>query len=173
VEYKLEGMDGTASYEKVMQKKHDLTLWGWGTIPPFPRFYEGVHSSNAHEPGTRTPLVMTNNISVYANPEADRLAEQVRFATSEEEIREASWKLERILHDTAFWIPGYKSDFYRIGHWRWVRWPKDFNVRVSREAPENFVYWIDTAAKEETLEAMSEGRAFPEVDVVYDQYRQE
>ncbi len=171
VEYKLEGMDGTASYEKVMQKKHDITMWGWGTIPPFPRFFEGIHSSNAHEPGTTTPRVMTNNISVYSNPEADPLAVQVRFATSEEEIKEASWKLEQILHDTAFWIPGYKRQFYRIGHWRWMKWPEDFNVKVTREAQESFVYWIDVDEKERTFEAKKEGVEFPEVDVIYDQYR--
>ena len=55
-------MDGTASYENVMQKKHDLTFWGWGTQPPFPRYFEGIHSSNAYDPGTTTPRVMTNNI---------------------------------------------------------------------------------------------------------------
>ncbi|MFM1559229.1 MAG: extracellular solute-binding protein [Roseibacillus sp.] len=171
VEYKLEGMDGTASYEKVMQKKHDITFWGWGTTPPFPRFYEGIHSSNAYEPGATTPRVMTNNIAVYANPEADPLATQIRFATSEEEIREASWKLEKILHDTAFWIPGYKRQFYRIGHWRWMRWPEDFNVKVAREAQETFTYWIDAEMKEETLRAKSRDIVYPEVDEVYDQYR--
>jgi len=173
LEYRLEGMDGTASYEKVMQKKHDLALWGWGTTPPYPRYFEGVHSINAYDPGTRTPRVMTNNISVYANPEADPLAEQVRFAASEEEIKEASWKLEEILHETAFWIPGFKREFYRIGHWRWMRWPEDFNVKVSREAQESYVYWIDSEVKERTREAMQEGASYPEVDVVYDQYRDE
>lgn len=172
VEYKLEGMDGTASYEKVMQKKHDITMWGWGTIPPFPRFFEGVHSSNAYEPGSTTPRVMTNNISVYANPEADPLAEKVRFATSEDEIRDASWQLEQILHDTAFWIPGYKRQFYRIGHWRWMKWPEDFNLKVTREAQESYVYWIDVEEKERTQAAKSKGERFPEVDVIYDQYRQ-
>ena len=171
LEYRLEGMDGTASYEKVMQKKHDLTFWGWGTIPPFPRFFEGVHSSNAYDPGTKTPRVMTNNISVYANPAADPLAQGIRFATSEKEIRDMSWELEQILHDTAFWIPGYKRESYRLGHWRWMQWPDDFNVKLTREAQESYAYWIDVEEKEKTLQAESRDQAYPEVDRIYDQYR--
>ena len=39
-------------YQKVMQKKHDITF-GVGTNPPFPRYFEGIHSSNAYDPGPR------------------------------------------------------------------------------------------------------------------------
>ena len=171
LEYRLEGMDGTASYEKVMQKKHDLTFWGWGTQPPFPRYFEGIHSSNAYDPGTKTPRVMTNNISVYANSEADPLAQGIRFATSEKDIRDMSWKLEKILHDTAFWIPGYKRESYRLGHWRWMQWPEDFNVKMTREAQESYVYWIDVEEQAKTLRARNRDETYPEVDQVYDQYR--
>ena len=171
LEYRLEGMDGTAGYEKVMQKKHDITFWGWGTNPPFPRFFEGIHSSNAYDPGTKIPRVMTNNISVYANATADPLAQGIRFATSEKQILEMSWELEQLLHDTAFWIPGYKREFYRLGHWRWMNWPDDFNVKLTREAQESYIYWIDVEEKKKTLKARSEGEAYPEVDSIYDQYR--
>ncbi|MBB80277.1 MAG: ABC transporter substrate-binding protein [Roseibacillus sp.] len=171
LEYRLDGIDGTASYEKVMEKKHDLTFWGWGTQPPFPRYFEGIHSSNAYDPGTTTPRVQTNNISVYANPAADPLAEGIRFATTEKEIREMAWELEQILHDTAFWIPGYKNESYRLGHWRWMQWPDDFNVKMTREAQESYVYWIDVEEKEKTLRARSRSEAYPEVDEVYDQYQ--
>ena len=171
LEYRLDGIEGTASYQKVMEKKHDLTFWGWGTQPPFPRYFEGIHSSNAYEPGTTTPRVQTNNISVYANPEADPLAQGIRFATSEKEIREMAWELEQILHDTAFWIPGYKRESYRLGHWRWMQWPDDFNVKMTREAQESYVYWIDVEEQDKTLRARSRGESYPEVDKVYDQYR--
>ena len=171
LEYRLEGMDGTAGYQKVMQKKHDITFWGWGTNPPFPRYFEGIHSSNAYDPGTKTPRVMTNNISVYSNPSADPLAQGIRFATSEEQIQKMSWNLEQILHDTAFWIPAYKREFYRLGHWRWMYWPDDFNVKLTREAQESYVYWIDVEEKEKTLRARSDNKSYPEVDSIYDQYR--
>ena len=171
LEYRLNGMDGTASFQKVMNKKHEATFWGWGTTPPFPRYYEGWHSSNAYEPDGNTPMVMTNNISAYANPEIDPHAETVRFGTTPEEIRNAAFKAEEILHRDAAWVPGYKRNSYRLGHWRWMRWPKDFNVKLTREAQESYVYWIDEDLKQETLEAKADDRAFPEVDIIYDKYK--
>ena len=82
-----------------------------------------------------------------------------------------SWDLEQLLHDTAFWIHAYNREFYRLGHWRWMNWPDDFNVKLTREAQESYVYWIDVEEKEKTLRARSENKAYQEVDSIYDQYR--
>jgi len=171
LEYRLDGMDGTACFQKVMNKKHESTYWGWGTTPPFPRYFEGWHSSNAYEPGTRNPRVMTNNISSYFNPEIDAYAEAVRFGTSVEDIHKATIKCEEILHRDAAWVPAYKKDSYRVGYWRWMRWPEDFNVKLTSEPQESYIYWIDEDIKKETLKAKAEGRSFPEVDVIYDKYK--
>jgi hypothetical protein len=69
------------------------------------------------------------------------------------------------------WIPGYARDFYRVGFWRWMNWPYDFNVMMNREGYESFVWWIDVEEKKRTLDAMKRGEKFPEVNAVYDQYR--
>ena len=164
-------MDHTASFQKILNKKHDATFTAWGITPPFPRYYEGWHSINAYDPGTKTPRVMTNNISVYANPAIDPLAETVRFGTSIEEIHQAAIKAEQIIHEDAAWVPGFKRSFYRCGHWRWMRWPKDFNVRLNDIPEESYLYWIDEDMKKETLKAKAKGETFPEVDVIYDKYK--
>ena len=52
-----------------------------------------------------------------------------------------------------------------------MKWPEDFNLKMTREAQESYVYWIDVDAKEETLRAKSREVTFPEVDKIYDQYR--
>ncbi len=171
LEYRLDGMEHTASFQKILNKKHDATFTAWSSTPPFPRYYEGWHSVNAYDPGTKNPRVMTNNISVYANPAIDPLAETVRFGTSLEEIHQATIKAEQILHEDAAWVPGYKRAFYRCGHWRWMRWPDDFNVRLNDIPEESYLYWIDEDMKKETLEAKAKGKAFPEVDVIYDKYK--
>lgn len=171
MEYRLEGMDGTASFQKVLNKKHEITLMAWGISPPFPRYYEGWHSTNAYDPGTKNPRVMTNNISVYANKAIDPLAETVRFGTSIKEIHQAAIKAEQILHEDAAWVPGYKRAFYRCGHWRWMRWPDDFNVRLNDIPEESYLYWIDEDMKKETLKAKARGQTFKEVDVIYDKYK--
>ncbi|MBK1828381.1 ABC transporter substrate-binding protein [Haloferula rosea] len=171
VEYKLEGMDATASFQKTSKKEHEIALAGWGITPPFPDFYQQFHSKEAYLPGTRKPRPATNNISVFADPEVDPILEANRNARSLEVVKDTSWKLEQIFHDRAVWIPAYKRPFYRLGYWRWMRWPDDFNVRIADEPEMSHVFWIDQEIKAETLEAMRTGETFEEQYRVYDQYR--
>jgi microcin C transport system substrate-binding protein len=61
--------------------------------------------------------------------------------------------------------------FYRIGHWRWVRWPADFNVKLSRAYDEFYLGWLDPELKKEVLDARRAGRTYPATIEVHDQYR--
>lgn len=171
VEYKLDSLDSTASFQKTSQKKHEITFTAWGITPPFPDYFEFFHSTDAYEPGTTTPRVMTNNIFTYANKDTDKILEANRNARSEEEVINTSNRMEEIIHNEALWSPGWKKDFYRLGYWRWVKWPEDHNVRISDEPEMSYVFWIDEDVKRETQEAMRAGNTFPEVNRVYDQYR--
>jgi len=171
VEYRLEGLDSTENFQRTSQKKHQIAFAAWGITPPFPDYYEFFHSSDAYEPGTKTPRSMTNNIFTYANPETDRILEANRNARTEEEVVSTSHRLEEIIHSEAVWSPGWKKDFYRQAYWRWLKWPEKHNTRISDEPEMSFVFWIDEEAKKETLEAMREGQTFHEVNRVYDDYR--
>ena len=171
VEIRLDGLDGVASYKKVMQKQHDSTLWGWNVNLPYPRYYGSFHSQGAYETEKKIPRPMTNNISTYTDSELDDLALTIRNAVSEKEIEKSAWRIEEILHRDAVWIPGYVRDYYRVGHWRWVKWPENFNVKVERYPVESYVYWIDEKIKKETIKAIEEKREFPEVNRVYSQHK--
>jgi microcin C transport system substrate-binding protein len=171
VEYKLEALDGTESYQKSAQKKHQIAFAAWGITPPFPDYYEFFHSSDAFEPGTKTPRAMTNNIFTYANPVTDKILEANRNARSEEEVVSTSHRIEEIIHNEALFCPGWKKDFYRYAYWRWVKWPEKHNIRISDEPEMSYVFWIDEETKQETLQAMREGKKYPEVNRVYDDYR--
>lgn len=171
VEYKLEGQDGTANYQMVAQKKHQIAFAAWGITPPFPDYYEFFHSKEAYDPGTKTPRSMTNNVFTYADPAMDQLLEANRNATTEDEIQQTSYQIEEKIHAEAVWSPGWKKDTYRTCHWRWIQWPDDYNVRISDEPEMSYVFWIDEDRKKETLEAMRNKQTFPEVNRVYDKYR--
>ena len=172
VEYKLDGLDGSASFSKTQEKKHEICFAGWGVTPPFPRHYQGFHSYNAFEKGTKRPKANTNNISVYADPELDVLSEGVRHATSLQEIEDKCHRIEEIIHRDAPWIPGYYAPFVRCGYWRWVKWPEeDFNVRQIRDLYSSYVFWIDEDVKKETLKARRDGKTFPEQNLIYDKFR--
>lgn len=171
VEYKLEGLDGAACFSKTQDKKHEICFAGWGVAPPFPRYVGNFHSQNAYEKGTKTPKPMTNNISVYSDPEMDLLAQGIRDATSKDEIEQKARRVEEIIHRDAPWTPGYAIPFIRCGYWRWVKWPEGFNVRQIRDVYASYVFWIDPDVKKETEKAKRKGQAFPEKNLIFDQHR--
>jgi microcin C transport system substrate-binding protein len=172
---RLDGLEATVSYKKNMQKQHELTLGAWLTSPPVPDFHQFFHSTNAlDEKGNPKP--QTNNLNVWARADTDRLSEQIRTARTEDELARAAWRMQRIIHDEAIFIPGFSVDFVRVGSWRWVRWPNSeftrFSPPVVFDPHEVFVYWIDEEIKAETQSARRAGKVFEESTRIVDYYRQ-
>jgi microcin C transport system substrate-binding protein len=173
-ELRLDGLEATVSYKKVMQKQHEMTLSSWMISPPIPDFHQFLHSSNAvDDKGALKP--QTNNIFSWRRADTDELSEKVRTARNAEELRDAAWKLQRIMHDEAIFVPAYAVDYMRLGSWRWVRWPDcpetRFSPPVVFDPHEVFVFWIDEKAREETQQARRNGEVFPESTRVVDDYR--
>lgn len=174
VDLQIESLDFTQLFKKAGEKKHDLVLAGFGAEPPYPEFWQFYHSDNAYEKatdGTRKPKPDTNNFTQTANPELDKIIDQQREAPNEDEVQRLSWLIEEESQKLAIEIPTWEVPLYRYFHWRWMRWPKDGNCKMTREATDSFVWWIDDDIKAETLKAMREGRSFGEVNRVFDQYQ--
>ncbi len=173
-ELRLDGLEYTVAYKKEMQKQHEMALGSWLINPPVPDFHQFLHSTNAiDEKGNLKP--QTNNTFAWHRADTDVLSEKVRTASTAEELKDAAWKLQRIMHDEAIFVPGYSVDFVRIGSWRWVKWPDCENTRFSPpvvyDPHEVFVFWIDEAVKAETQSARRIGKAFPESIRTIEDYR--
>lgn len=174
LDLRLDSLEGTVSYQKVINKEHEMTYWGWGCGPPFPVFYQFFHSSNAlDEKGNAKPG--TNNINSYASDEMDNYCVATRNARTEGEYLQASLKAQQLIYDEAFFVPSYSINYYSAGCWRWLRWPDSastpFNAPISDEALSSYVWWIDKDIKKETLEAKRNGETFPEVQKVIDVFK--
>ena len=174
LDLRLDPNEATVDYKKSMLKQHEMTFTGWVITPPVPDFHQFLHSSNARdERGNLKP--QTNNLFAWGRPDTDVLSEKARFARTEEELRDTSFKLQRIIHDEAFFVPGYTVDFTRVGSWRWVRWPDCEETRfcppVTFEPVSAFVHWIDEDMKAKTLSAKRSGKTFGEVNRIFDDYR--
>ncbi len=171
---RLDPNEATVDYRKVMQKQHDMTFTAWVITPPTPDYYQYFHSSNARDERGNIKQ-QTNNIFSWAREDTDVLSEAARNARTEEEMREYCLKLQRIVHDEAIFVPGYNVDFLRVGSWRWVKWPDSEETRfcppVIHDPMEAHVLWIDDEVKKETMEAMRKGKVFPEVNRIFDDYR--
>ena len=180
LEFRIELLDGTASWKKVQEKQHDIHFSAFGVfLEMLPRFWEHYISSNAYdnaflEDGSVNPdrkiKVQTNNLESYANPEMDPLIIRFRESADKEEMIALSHQIQELHFENASFVPGFYSGFYRIASWRWVRYPEYFNHKHSRSADQLFVHWIDTDMKEETLEARKTGKTFEPAINVYDQW---
>jgi len=185
VELNIEMLELTAGWKKTSEKKHEISFGGLNnSVELYPRFFEPYHSYNAYEEegdelynadGSLregiTPKPDTNNSTLTADRELDKLIKQYREAEDLKEITELSHKLIKKLHDHAGFIPAWAKPWYRVGYWRWVKWPDGFNVKQSRDMEEYHLHWIDTAVKAETQKAKKSGEKFKKTIKVFDQYR--
>jgi microcin C transport system substrate-binding protein len=183
LEFRLEVLDGTAAWKKVQEKQHDIMLTAFSvSAEMYPRYWETYHSVNAYDRAflpdgspnpDRKPKPNTNNLQCIAIPELDEKIERYRSSEDVEEMRRLAFEMEKILYDDASFSPGYVFPFYRTGFWRWLKWPEDFNVKISRRSEEYYVSWIDEDLKKEVQEARKAGKTYPPILQVYDQYRDE
>jgi microcin C transport system substrate-binding protein len=183
LEFRLEVLDGTAAWKKVQEKQHDIALTAFSVSPEmYPRYWETYHSVNAWDrpflpDGSvnpeRKPKTQTNNLQSIALPELDARIEAYRASEDVAEMKRLAFEMEKILYEDASFSPGFVMPFYRTGYWRWIRWPEDFNVKLSSTVDEYFLGWIDQDLKKEVLEARKSGKTFPPKVEVHDQYRDE
>ncbi len=181
LEFRLEVLDGTASWKKVQEKKHDISFTGLNVgLEMYPRFWETYHADNAYdvpwlEDGSVNPerqvKTQTNNMEMLAIKEMDEMINAYRASEDKEEMKELAFKMTQMHHDHASFSPGYYMPFYRVGHWAWIKYPEDFNVKHSRSAGEFYIHWIDTELKEKVLAARKEGENLGTEINTYDQYK--
>jgi len=181
VEFRIEVLDQTAGWHKVQEKQHDIFFSAFGVaVEMFPRFWETYHSVNAYDQAflpdgsvnpDRQVKVQTNNLESLADAEFDSMIELYDRSSDKDEMIDLAHRMTELHHELASFVPGYVQDFYRVGHWRWVRYPEFFNHRQSGNATELHVHWIDPQIKEETLAARQSGQPFEPQINVYDQYR--
>ena len=180
LEFRIEVLDGTSAWKKVQEKKHDIHFSAFGvSLEMYPRFWETYHSDNAYdvaflENGEINPerkiKTQTNNLEVMAIYEMDQLINQYRVSSDKEEMIRLAKKMTEMHHEHASFVPAFYQPFYRVGHWRWIKYPDGFNYKHSRDARKYFVHWVDTEAKAETLQAQEDDITFGAEINIYDQF---
>jgi len=181
VEFRIEVLDGTAGWKKVQEKKHDINFSAFNvSLEMYPRFWEFYSSDNAYddaflEDGSinpdRVPKTQTNNLETLAIFELDKMIDQYRTSDSREEMIQLARAMTERHHEHASFSPGYYQGFFRLGYWRWIKYPDSFSYKHARSAREQFVHWIDTKMKEETLAARKAGEKFEPQILVFDQFK--
>jgi len=173
VDLQIDIKDKTASWKMAQEKKHEIFLGAFNTsIEMYPRYWDFWHSSNAYKDSNFEQLKpQTNNLTSTADPKVDVWVDQYRDSVDKVEIKRLAFKMEEWLYDDAAFIPGWVQPFYRVGHWRWVRFPDDFNNKLTSDYDVTAIFWIDEQIKKETLEAMKSGKTFPKTLKEYKKYQ--
>jgi len=181
LELRVEVLDSTAGWKKMQEKKHDIAFVAFaGFLEMYPRYWEQHHSVNAYDQAfladgsvnpARQVKAQTNNLESIAIAELDRLIERYDASPDRAEMVALAHQMEELMFDHGSFVPGFMFGYYRIGHWRWLRFPESFNVKHSRDHLGWFLFWVDEEAQRETRAAQRSGNTFPPRVQVFDQYR--
>ncbi|MEH6586659.1 MAG: extracellular solute-binding protein [Halioglobus sp.] len=181
VDFRVEMLDGTAGWKKVQEKQHEIHLAGFGAfLEMYPRFWEHFASVNAYDvafldDGSVNPQrklkTQTNNLEVYASAEMDELINRYRASEDKTQMTELAHKMQELHHQSGSYVPGFYQGFFRVGHWRWVKYPEFFTHKHANGAGQLYVHWIDSDLKKATLQARKEGETFEPAIRVYDQWK--
>ena len=181
LELRVEVLDQTAGFKKVQEKKHDVHFVAFSvSLEMYPRFWETYHSDNAYEPSAfingcevnpeRQIKTQTNNLEMMAICEMDAKIDQYRASEDKEEMIQLAHEMTQMHHDYGSFVPAFYQPAWRLGHWRWLRFPEGFSNKHASYYDRYFTHWIDEDIKTETLEARKEGQTFPVEINVYDQF---
>ena len=130
-ELRLDGLEATVAYKKEMQKQHEMAFGSWlitaagAGFPPVPAFHQRLRRKGQPQAADQQHL----RLGPRRTP--TRSANKSATRRTAEELKDAAWKLQHIIHDEAIFVPGFSVDFIRIGSWRWVRWPDCETTRFS------------------------------------------
>ncbi len=169
VELRLQKLDSSAAYKKIMEKKHQAAWMGWSTSLR-PQYWEHFHSVNAHKP-------QTNNITNTDDSGIDILIEKYRNSLSEDERVALSLEIQVKIDEIGVFIPSFMIPYTRVAYWRWWKLPDLPGTRRTTSLFEPFssttggLFWYDSDLHDETKEAMGKGIKFNPVTIVDKTYK--
>ncbi len=171
IELKLQKLDQSSAYKKVIEKKHDVAWMGWSTSLR-PQYWEHFHSVNAHKP-------QTNNITNTDDPEMDRLVDAYRNSLDEDERIGLSLKIQEKIHETGAFVPTFMVPYVREAYWRYWKLPDIPGTKMSGGLFDPFgsatggLFWFDKDEYDKTKAAMKKKEKFEPVTIINETYKME
>lgn len=169
IELRLQRLDPSAGYKKVMEKKHDVAWMGWSTSLR-PVYWQHFHSANAHKP-------QTNNITNTDDPEMDKLVMAYRDSLDEKERIDLSLKIQEKIHEVGPFVPTFMVPYVREAFWRYWRLPEPSGTKNSNSLFSPFgsstggLFWFDEPVFNETQTAMKEKKTFAPETIIDQTYK--
>ena len=174
VELHLDLLDSSASFKKMLEKKHQIAWLTWSSSGFSPRYWEHFHSDNANKP-------QNNNVTNTAIAEMDPLIMEFRASANLEERIGLAHRLEQMVHDHGAVIPTYQVPYTREAAWRWLELPEWLGTETSgslfnsQASSQNYssggLFWINEEKKKEILALMSKNDFMEPLTIIDHTYR--
>lgn len=162
VDVRLQLLEGGTAFQRGLERKYEMTLTSrTANFYPDPRQYLGTEFKNT---------INNNDIWGFGSPEVDSLITIYEDSLSADARQEATYRIDEIVHDEAFYIPFWGAPYIRLVYWDYLRFPDFYLPRRTEQITDWMVYWIDPDRRARLEQAMSRGEALPvdeEVDKDY------
>ena len=171
LELNIETPEETSAWKKLNEKQHDIAFTAFNiNVEMYPRFWEDWDGVNAFNKDGSIKKD-TNNFTEFSDKQVDEWIAKYDADDSLSDMKDLAWKLEERTSAAAAFIPAFRMPWYRVAHWNWMKYPKDFDVRTAREFEETWAFWIDEPQQAATQEALKSGKTFPKEVQVFDKWR--
>jgi len=169
IELRLQKLDSTAAFKKILEKKHDVAWMGWSTSLR-PSYWQSWHSDNAHTP-------QTNNITNTDDPELDALIDQYRASLDQGERQQLSKAIQQKIHETGAFVPTFMVPYVRQAYWRWLKLPPWHGTKKSNSLFDPFgamtggLFWFDETMHGKIEQAMDNGETLASSVIIDDRFK--
>lgn len=153
VDMRLQQLEPGTSFERALERKYEMTAFGMSAgFYPDPRQYLGTEFKNARN---------NNDFWGFGTPEADKLIKTYEESLDPEARKQATWRIDQIVHDDAIYIPFWTAPYARLVYWDYIQFPECYLPKRAAGITDYFVYWIDPAKKTALQQAMQSGMKYP------------
>ena len=170
IELKLEELDGSASFKKVQEKKHEIAWMGWGTGLR-PVYWEFFHSDNAGK-------AQTNNITNTSDPKIDAIIKKYEDSFDLKEKAVLAREIQKEIFEDGSIITTFQVPYFREAYWRYWKIPLVPATKISDGAFDPLgsttggLFWFDSQTYTETMDAKASKKSFEPVTSINKEFRQ-
>lgn len=169
IELNLEELDGSASYKKMREKKHQVAWSGWSTSLR-PQYWEFYHSDNADKP-------QTNNLTNTSDPKIDVVVKKYEESFDIKEKAALAREIQSLIFEEGAIVTTFQVPYFRQAFWRYWKLPDVPGTKLSDIGLDPFsaatggLFWFDKKAYDETMEAKASKKSFEPVTAINREFK--
>ena len=152
IDVRLQLLEPGTAFQRARERKFEMVNLGMTSgLFPEPRQFLHTESKNAKN---------NNDFWGFGTPEVDELIKTYEENLDADTRRAAMRKIDRIVHDEAFYIPFWDAPYLRLVFWDYVQFPEFYLPKRTQQYLDWMVYWVDPAKKAALEDAMKAGKAY-------------